>query len=889
MDSEITKIVIFGTGNFYKRRKQYLPVNVEIVAFIDNNEILHNEYCDGSKILLPREITNLKYDYVVLASGVSHIMRAQLLELGVEPAKIKHWEEFVADNSRGVVRKYAPNAVARQYKNRTIIITNIINYAGGFVAAYYLAQALVHLEHRVVICAAVGDESIVDEFLSNGIEIWICPSLQYAGCMELEWINAFDYIVCNTISTIVCASRAKPQIAKYLWIHEQSSIYPSIMEQFGTLIDIDGLQKTRIYAVSQIAKDNFERYFPPMNVGIMPVGISEVNNASSMSKNDFVTIVTVGNISPLKNQIGLVNAIELLNRDVKERVRCFVVGRSFDGAYYTEFCEVISDKSNIQYLGEKGRSDTQKYIDMADIVVCASNEETLSLAIVEGMMHKKICVTSDNTGVASYIEDGKNGFIFENGNVESLSDILDTIVRNISSMDSVRGEAYKTYCTYFSMDALIKRILDVDFRTVIAIPTYNSLDNLRIVLEKNYRILTNHNCDIYLYDSSENDDTRNYVFKEYNFPNVFYKRIDSSVRSNEKVFMIYEELSAEYEYLWMNRDSTWFDDELVECIFQELTTHNPDIVYIEGTPNEYLTIEYDSVTDFFEKANCGMTFFGSTIINTKTLLSDVDWNYYRSKYLDSECWNFSHVGFQIEQSTRLKVFQGVYLGFPTQYRHYTKTESTWYPEIVRIWSCCWVSLIDKLAESLQLDSDVKNKILCSPPDRFRDDFLILYRALGWYDMQKYELYCNWIIRISSVRQVRLKEIALMTENEAYDACVYYVKKMVESAVSGYDKIVIYGAGKYGKNAARILELAGVSIDGYIVTNVDNQNASDDAKIYALTEYLFTDKVGIILGLGIINRVEVCKRLEECGLSQNICYEFDKIDYRYGLLLNDQKQ
>lgn len=60
MDSGMTKIVIFGTGNFYERRKQYLPMNAEIVAFIDNNEILHNKSCDGRMILLPREIVDRK-------------------------------------------------------------------------------------------------------------------------------------------------------------------------------------------------------------------------------------------------------------------------------------------------------------------------------------------------------------------------------------------------------------------------------------------------------------------------------------------------------------------------------------------------------------------------------------------------------------------------------------------------------------------------------------------------------------------------------------------------------------------------------------------------------------------------------------------------------------
>ena len=87
-------IVIFGTGLFYQRRKQVLPNDTTIIAFLDNNKELVGTYQDNTIILPPEEILRLEYDFIVLASSVPNDMRKQLIELGVSNDKILYWEEF---------------------------------------------------------------------------------------------------------------------------------------------------------------------------------------------------------------------------------------------------------------------------------------------------------------------------------------------------------------------------------------------------------------------------------------------------------------------------------------------------------------------------------------------------------------------------------------------------------------------------------------------------------------------------------------------------------------------------------------------------------------------------------------------------------------------------
>lgn len=95
----------------------------------------------------------------------------------------------------------------------------------------------------------------------------------------------------------------------------------------------------------------------------------------------------------------------------------------------------------------------EKESRVIDVVVCAS-EETLSLTIVEGMMNSKICITTDNTGIAEYIEDGVNGFICKAGNADSLAEKMKYIIDHFNELDEVRKNARKTYEKFFTLDIL---------------------------------------------------------------------------------------------------------------------------------------------------------------------------------------------------------------------------------------------------------------------------------------------------------------------------------------------------------------------------------------------------------------------------------------------------
>ena len=89
------RLIIFGTGRFYRNRKDFLGEE-EIVAFTDNNSILWNYELDSKSIIPPDQILKEEFDYICLMAQMDYVaqMRGQLDELGIPCQKVIDFEEY---------------------------------------------------------------------------------------------------------------------------------------------------------------------------------------------------------------------------------------------------------------------------------------------------------------------------------------------------------------------------------------------------------------------------------------------------------------------------------------------------------------------------------------------------------------------------------------------------------------------------------------------------------------------------------------------------------------------------------------------------------------------------------------------------------------------------
>ncbi|MCI8597607.1 MAG: glycosyltransferase family 4 protein [Lachnospiraceae bacterium] len=453
------KIVIFGVGKFYQERKEKIPSEIEIVAFLDNNKKLQGSSMADRPIISPGDIKQLSYDKIILMSASEEAMKSQLLELGIGKREIWYWEEFVSAMNRGLLKLYCGNNKTEKFIKRILIISTDIEYNGGTIAALYAARALQESGNLVVLAAPDGNKIFINEITDCGVNVVLCPALPYVGKEELFWIQQFDVVLVNVFQMALCACEISKIRPAMWWIHEPRDLYNKVLKRFQGYINKDGLENINIYAVSSIAETNFNFHFPNTIEHTLPYGIPDENKDIRLNeKTDTLVFAIVGTVCVRKAQDIFVKAVGLLNTEDKKNVQFWIIGSMGIDEYCTKIKKMVSKNEKIKIIGPLTRSEICEVYRNIDVVVCPSLEDPLPIVATEGMMYGKTCIVSDKTGTASYLKNGETGFICKAGDPSDLSEKMRYIIHNQNKLQGIGREARKIYDKYFSMESFGERL-----------------------------------------------------------------------------------------------------------------------------------------------------------------------------------------------------------------------------------------------------------------------------------------------------------------------------------------------------------------------------------------------------------------------------------------------
>lgn len=453
------RVIIFGMGNYYRIQKPKLKTlsDIEIVAFADNNTALWGREEEGYPVIAPEEIISKSFDMVLIVSLYVRDIRAQLLSLGVKKEKIQAWLSFWSDRMQGRIEVFEPETKAVTCKKKILIIAGELDYNGAAMAAVNAADVLLSRGCSVVLAAPAINEKLLRETMNAGITVAVCKALPSLGSVEEAWIGQFDVVLVNSYPMIDAAVAAGKHRSVLWWLHEPQELYPIVRQQYPDDFAEEDILNIRVCAVSEVALQPFGKVFPNVNVTVLPPGVPDRRQkAEDKSRRKKMVFAIIGGVGPAKGQEVFLEAAAKIK--AIEEAEFWLIG----GISNSEYCMAIREKAesigSVRIWGVLTREEMDAVFRDIDVVVCASREETLSLAVIEGMMFEKICITTGTTGIAAYIEDGKNGFITEYGDSGQLSEKMEWVLENRDSLTLMKKEAGKTYEKWFSMLAFGKRL-----------------------------------------------------------------------------------------------------------------------------------------------------------------------------------------------------------------------------------------------------------------------------------------------------------------------------------------------------------------------------------------------------------------------------------------------
>lgn len=127
-----------------------------------------------------------------------------------------------------------------------------------------------------------------------------------------------------------------------------------------------------------------------------------------LSEND-IALLTVGELTPRKNQHVMLEALHFLN---DSRCRLLICGRGELESRLKQQVKALQLEEQVQFLGY--RKDIPQLCCASDIFVFTSIQEGLPRALMEAMANGKAIVCSDIRGNVDLIENGKGGFVVPN-------------------------------------------------------------------------------------------------------------------------------------------------------------------------------------------------------------------------------------------------------------------------------------------------------------------------------------------------------------------------------------------------------------------------------------------------------------------------------------------
>lgn len=187
----------------------------------------------------------------------------------------------------------------------------------------------------------------------------------------------------------------------------------------------------RVVAISRSVRDSLIDYFnvkeEKIDIVYNGVDINRFENGFHQS-GEIVEIVYVGRLIEQKGVQNTLQALALLSTNVKYRFR--IIG---DGVYRNELELLVKRlelENCVEFLGT--RRDVPKLLQSSDIFVhIPSWEEGFGITIVEAMAAGLVPVCAYSGAISEIIENKKNGILVERENVQSIANILKTLIENI--------------------------------------------------------------------------------------------------------------------------------------------------------------------------------------------------------------------------------------------------------------------------------------------------------------------------------------------------------------------------------------------------------------------------------------------------------------------------
>lgn len=191
-------------------------------------------------------------------------------------------------------------------------------------------------------------------------------------------------------------------------------------------------KNTKIITISESLKKKYEELTGRKDISLIYNGIKDNFLKKEYTKNKNINFLLIGTIFKGKNQLEALKAIKVLLEKGISNFKLVFVGP--ESKNYKKSLEEYIKKNNLEkmvsFLGSKNNEEIKEIIKNSDVGLMLSLNEAFGRVTVE-YMFGELPVIASNTGAnPELIIEGENGYLYELGDVDDLSQKMCIFIEN---------------------------------------------------------------------------------------------------------------------------------------------------------------------------------------------------------------------------------------------------------------------------------------------------------------------------------------------------------------------------------------------------------------------------------------------------------------------------
>lgn len=156
--------------------------------------------------------------------------------------------------------------------------------------------------------------------------------------------------------------------------------------------------------------------------------LPKITNSKITNESNKFVIISVGTLYRIKNYELLINAVSICINESNLDIELRIVGDGEDREKLNSLIKELGMEESIKLLG--WRENVYEELKKADVYVCSSLIEGVSISIIEAMMMGLPIIASNVGANPDLVKDGVNGILFESENIIDLKKAIIRLVED---------------------------------------------------------------------------------------------------------------------------------------------------------------------------------------------------------------------------------------------------------------------------------------------------------------------------------------------------------------------------------------------------------------------------------------------------------------------------